>query len=261
MSRGMWGGLGELPTGPEGIFFDVKESFAGSSVDSSLSGSLIEQLGFKKQKDGKRVGEIAQETVLKEAVIAIPFMERKNKDQNEACLTTIDSRNFFKIDSKIMKKQLQEGADTTITRMVDKLQQYVIPPNYNFLRYKNIDPFVMYIFEFDTTFSQQDLAYIWQGVMPDASLSPVHEEVIIKHKTGENEFFHGKELPTDIRWMMFKVKQRAKKSYSDVINMTNKDEQEYGYNWPYDYCSLVELAKLDVDIKITPKKDTLDANI
>jgi hypothetical protein len=145
--------------------------------------------------------------------------------------------------------------------MVSKLHQYVIPPNYNFLRYDDVDPFVMYVFEFDTTFSQQDLAYIWQGVMPDASLSPEPDEITIKHKTGENEFFHGKEIPSDIRWMVFKIKKRARKSYSDVINMTNREENEYGYNWPYDYCSLVEVAKLDVNMKITPKEDPLETTL
>ena len=140
------------------------------------------------------------------------------------------------------------------------MQKYVIPPNYNFVKYDDVDPFVMYIFEFNTTFSKQDLSYMWQGVMPDASLDGNEEfdEISFTHKTGPNEFYHGKKIPSDIRWMIFKVKKKARKSYSDVVNLTNIDEQDYGFNWPYDYCSLVEMAKLDVNLKITPKKDVED---
>jgi len=261
MSRGMWGGLGEFSGDSEGIYLAIKDSFnSGSAVTAGpTTGSLASQLGFKKVR--KKLGEISEATVIKEAVIAIPFLERDKKSASEADLTTIDARNFFKIDSKIMNEQLTTGADTTITRMVQRLHNYVIPPNYNFIKYKDIDPFVMYVFEFDTTFNQQDLSYIWQGVMPDASLSAEHDEVTIRHNTGLEEFFHGKEVPSDIRWMLFKVKKRARKSYTDVVNMTSRQEMEYGYNWPYDYCSLVEVAKLDVSMKITPKKDVLDTEL
>ena len=144
-----------------------------------------------------------------------------------------------------------------MTQMMDK---YVIPPRFNFLKYEDITPFVMYFFEFSETFTKQDLAYMWQGVMPDASLdgNEKFDEIGFTHKTGPNEFYHGKKIPSDIRWAVFKVKKKARKSYSDVISLVNEDEQDYGYNWPYDYCSLVEMAKLDVSLKITPKKDVED---
>ena len=29
---------------------------------------------------------------------------------------------------------------------------------------------------------------------------------------------------------------------------------EYSYNWPYDYCSLVELAKIDAEVKFEKVK-------
>tara|TARA_Y100001970_G_C13891242_1_gene678850 strand:- start:249 stop:764 length:516 start_codon:yes stop_codon:yes gene_type:complete len=153
-----------------------------------------------------------------------------------------------------MDQQLSSSADTTITRMVQKMDKYVIPPNYNFVKYGDITPFVMYLFEFNTTFSQQDLSHMWQGVMPDASLDDNEKftEDSITHKTGRKEFYHGKDIPSDIRWLVFKVKKKARKSYSDVVNLTSRDEQDYGFNWPYDFCSLVEMAKLDVKLKITP---------
>ena len=72
---------------------------------------------------------------------------------------------------------------------------------------------------------------------------------------------HGKEVPSDIRWLVFKVKKKARKSYSNVIKLKSDDLDEYGYNWPYDYCSLVEMAKLEVDFKITPKEDVMESDM
>ena len=258
-SRGMWGGLGEIPSGSEGVFLRVQESFTGSFA--ATTGSLIDQLGF--DITSYRVGEIANKTVIKEAIVAIPFLERERKNNEEAELTNIDNRNFFKIDKDLINAQLREGKDTTLTRMHHKMKDYVIPPNYNFAKYGDIDPFVMYIFEFDMEFDKQDLAYMWQGVMPDPSLNgnEEFESVTIKHKTGKDEFYHGKQIPTDIRWLVFKVKQKAKKDYEKVVKLQAQDDEEYGYNWPYDYCSVVELAKVEASFKITPKKSLEELGI
>jgi len=100
-------------------------------------------------------------------------------------------------------------------------------------------------------------------VMPDPSLNgnEEFENVTIKHKTGKDEFYHGKQIPTDIRWLVFKVKQKAKKDYEKVVKLQVQDDEEYGYNWPYDYCSVVELAKVEASFKITPKKSLEELGI
>ena len=68
--------------------------------------------------------------------------------------------------------------------------------------------------------------------------------------------------------MVFKVKQKAEKDYNNVIDYANKrgknffdgifleelSNKEYGYNWPYDYFSLVEMAKIDVEVSMTPER-------
>jgi hypothetical protein len=62
--------------------------------------------------------------------------------------------------------------------------------------------------------------------------------------------------------MVFKVKQRSEGNYYDkiiaqvgessegVFNQESAEEKEYEtmFNWPYDYVSIVEMAKLDVQI-------------
>ena len=71
----------------------------------------------------------------------------------------------------------------------------------------------------------------------------------------------------DVRWMVFKVKQRAEKSYYNTTISSQDDaffktnlaapaqkqvilEPDYTYNWPYDFFSLVELAKIQSTIKL-----------
>jgi len=63
----------------------------------------------------------------------------------------------------------------------------------------------------------------------------------------------------EIKWMVFKLKQKAETDYFQKLSIDKlplghrarnreavHDILQYGYNWPYDYFSLVELVKLDV---------------
>jgi len=114
------------------------------------------------------------------------------------------------------------------------------------------------------------LADIWQGLMPRISRTAELDTQIISHKMDKWEFFGGKQLPKDpeVRWMVFKVKKQAAVNYfnmtpsvDDRLDQTfdsvsetwstndarfTPDKFPYAYNWPYDYCSLVELAQLEV---------------
>jgi len=94
------------------------------------------------------------------------------------------------------------------------------------------------------------------------------DEISIEHSLGINnfEFFEQYDkLPTDIRWMVYKVKRKAEYDYNNVIaksvdsavseggllpgaNNLSLNELAYSYNWPYDFFSLVELSKLDVEL-------------
>ena len=104
--------------------------------------------------------------------------------------------------------------------------------------------------------------------MPDisriAQLSdPDIDDNEFSHPTAPNEFFHGKKIPDDIRWMVFKVKRKANWNYFDITEDITDDPKfstqgvfsvydkptPYSYNWPYDYFSLVELATVETDIE------------
>ena len=181
---------------------------------------------------------------------------------------------------------------TSISDMIQKMQRYVLPPNFNFLK-KTRTPFVMYMFEFTHTLDKQDLCDIWNNLMPDIALKAEKQESVISHNIGPYEFF-GADIPNDggvtseldpasfklgnlspfnlnnnvelpnLRWMVFKVKKKAETKYSNITLTAEDDtsfkfdfggksgakEPDFSYNWPYDFFSLVELAKIDTTIEI-----------
>ena len=114
------------------------------------------------------------------------------------------------------------------------------------------------------TFSQQDLADIWQGIPPGSAVDECNlcgcinaefdlEEVVIEEKELVNKILT---KDTRLHWMIFKVKKRASKNFErrrrEQLGIANTQIKEipaiageYTYNWPYDYCSLVELVKID----------------
>jgi hypothetical protein len=158
-------------------------------------------------------------------------------------------------------------SESSVAQMIEKMGNYVIPPELDFNTYNSgndrIEPFAMYMFEFKHHLDQQDLADIWQGLMPKISTDAKLDSTAISHKRYPIiEFFGDRTIPEDIRWMVFKVKKKANKDYykltADVTDdekfskdffTTKNGEIPYSYNWPYDYFSLVELANLEVGTK------------
>ena len=77
-------------------------------------------------------------------------------------------------------------------------------------------------------------------------------------------------LPDNVQWMVFKVKQRAASNYWAMTADSKDDDRfkfnfeigsadaektsvpDYSYNWPYDFFSLIELAKIDAEINMVP---------
>ena len=126
-------------------------------------------------------------------------------------------------------------------------------------------------------------------------LQPKKQESVISHDIGPYEFFGSKpsalapginqsggsgllsqmspftltkEVP-NLRWMIFKVKKRAEVSYSNITLSAEDDTDfkftfdgksgaktpDYSYNWPYDFFSLVELAKIETSVEIKNREN------
>jgi len=161
--------------------------------------------------------------------------------------------------------QLDRDEDTsdkvsdTIRDMVNKMKKFVFPPNMDFVQnLGKVTPFAMYIFEFDYTFTQDDLAYMWQNISPpNRSAKFINKEVEISHKLLANELMgtFGQEsedpIKDGLQWMVFKVKQKANNNYFSKISKESGPKTEqfpFSYNWPYDFFSLVEFVNIDTKI-------------
>jgi len=291
--RGMWHQYGETPTDPSvGVFLQVDDIplnwMKGTlAVNKGLYQKKIKSLadlcGFS--KEAVKLGQVAEVREISECVVAVPFIEQGA------------TRKFFSIprvdiDSAIDGAR-REGINfaaggppktgDTVYEMVKKMQKYVFPPSMDFVRYEEIDPFAMYIFEFKHELSKEDLADLWQNLPPEIGKSIEEVESSISHellsaellgqgavvKNGElDENAEGKGMPSNIQWMVFKVKKRAKTNYFDKVVAktgetretsdvklegvsrapTGKIDNDITYNWPYDFFSLVELVKIDAEI-------------
>ena len=132
------------------------------------------------------------------------------------------------------------------------------------------------MFEFNHTFDKEDLSYMWQNLPPKASTKIEMAETTINHPLLVNELMgytgdeSGRALQKEVRWMIFKVKQRANWNYYDkVLDRVGGDKDfsfkfklggaeteisnvKYSYNWPYDFFSLVEFANIEADVNIGP---------
>jgi hypothetical protein len=243
--------------------------------------SLTDLFGFsraqKKDSAKVRLGEIADKREVYEAVVAIPYILEANEDYENA--KTDDDKNrkkFINIPRQRLSAALKEregsqdgdslqAAGESIRKMVQKMKRYVMPPQFDFINFDEIDPIVMYFFEFKYEFDKDDLSYIWQNLAPRDYKKITFQEASVAHDLMNNELLDESNLMDNpnLRWMVFKVKQKATKDYYDLIppqikaarptsNLdkpeTDKDDEYLQFNWPYDYLSFVELVKLEADV-------------
>jgi hypothetical protein len=285
-TRGIWKGYGVIPSGSEGLFLQLKESYPqvtndiGGSTTSEVTGSLIDVCGFRASKE--RVGKIRSTKQISEAIIAIPIDSKGSFFSIPKDMFEKQKLNHEKQDKAILKGDFGSEEDiiqTSITQMIEKMDKYVIPPQMDFLKNPNVDPFVMYIFEFTHNLTKQDLADIWQNLMPEISRTPEKQVSSIEHPMGVKYEFFGQyddgKLPSDIKWMVFKVKQKARNNFFNVtqqsevakgftftalnelqgVSSNPEAELPYSYNWPYDFFSLIELAQIDTSIKFSNNRE------
>ena len=265
--RGMWHQYGRIEEDQaKGVFLQIEDidpnwltNILGK--DTGNIRSLADQLDFSTKP--KRMGEVANEKVIREAIVAVPFIEEEG------------FRKYFHIPREDIANAIlaNNGAGDSVANMINKMRDYVFPPSMDFLTTESIEPFAMYIFEFSQTLSKQDLADIWQGLYPsitskfEAVRSEISHPLLAQELLGGGATVlqqpggkvldtsdKGTPLPSKIRWMVFKVKQRATTNYWRSVIGTEGDKlQEVPrntFNWPYDFFSLVELVKLDAEVAI-----------
>jgi hypothetical protein len=284
-TKGIWKGFGNPPRGNSGIYFGLRESFPekltaeGLPKVDSLTGSLINACGFENTE--KRIGEIASSRKIYEAIVAVPIDKQNNPISITKHIFNKQLENLQNGKPAVVAGDFGAQEDitsTSISDMITKMNKYYIPPQMDFVKNpEKVDPFVMYIFEFEHTLSRDDLSYIWQNLMPDISMTAEKQTSAIEHPVGSKFEFFGfanNQFTPETRWMIFKVKQRARNNYASLtktserssgfdkdteedlsakgIYISGDQELKYSYNWPYDFCSLVELAKVNVEATFSP---------
>ena len=257
------------------------------SVDNARSlpnkvKSLAKLCGFNKNNNTKRLGELKDKLTVKEAIVAVPYITKTINSKANSKLGTGGKKNkiketlkqFISIPKRRWSAALKESQGTSvqsdslgtsgesIRKLAQSLQNYVFPPQFDAINNPKIKPIAMYVFEFEYQFDKDDLSYMWQNIAPKDYKKLSFQTQTVTHNLGDNELINEKILSNEnLRWMVFKVKQRATSDYYDLlvdqageattqIKNTKKKKQKYeiGYNWPYDYLSFVELIKMDVDI-------------
>ncbi len=241
-AQGLWHQFGRAPSAAqEGVFVSIQDSESsfeqsvprGPVVSAGVK-SLARLVGFDTGKN-VRVGSIKKEFRWEEAVVAIPFETVVGKRKFVSLLNHTHSEAYRKI-SRAMSK-------------------YNFPPGLDFTKFSTVDPILMYIFEFSADMSQQDLANIWQNLLPEVGNKFSTSEVVVEEKEVLDLLLQGNR---DIEWMVFKVKKRVAIDFerqrrsletSNTASMPVYIQEKYSYNWPYDYCSLVELAQIEESVQ------------
>jgi len=302
--RGIWHQFGEIPSDPStGVFLEmgdiptnwlkyhydvVNENSVYNNNDASNSGSnayeyyqsLADLFGFdrsqKKDSAKVRLGEIADKREVYEAVVAIPYILEANEDYGNAKTNDDQNRKQFisipraRFDAALKDREGSADGDSletageSIRKMVQKMQRYVLPPQFDSINFSEIDPIVMYFFEFKYEFDKDDLSYIWQNLAPRDYKKITFQESSVAHDLMNTELLDEQNIidNPNLRWMVFKVKQKAEKDYYDLVlpqikaarpttlldkPETDKDDEYLQFNWPYDYLSFVELVKIEAD--------------
>tara|TARA_R110002110_G_scaffold93881_1_gene243885 strand:+ start:90 stop:4505 length:4416 start_codon:yes stop_codon:yes gene_type:complete len=234
---GLWHQLGQVPKKAEnGVFATIVSQESTSPLSGS---SLAKVVGFP-VGNPQRVGAVRNDVVFEEAVVAIPFYIMSNQ------------RKFIRLSSPEQKKS------ASYQKITAAMNKYNFPPGLDFTKFASISPVLMYIFEFKTILSQEDVADIWQNVLPDIGERFETSDIVVEEK----ELLPLLTEVDNLRWMVFKVKKRVATDFernrrSMVTPHTGalavSIHEKYSYNWPYDYCSLVELAQIEQNVQWTSR--------
>ena len=293
--RGMWHQFGLPPDSPsKGIFLNIGEipkewirfhpySRLTASIYNNFTASnsskittsyrpITDIIKFT-EGDSVRLGEIGSSQTIREAVVAIPYIEQAASDSESVSGELASTMKSFisiareKIDACLDSStgtadgDSLESAGESIRKMVQKMNKYILPPQFDFLNDASIDPIVMFMFEFEYKFDSHDLNYMWQNLAPRDYKKIITDTQSQADDISIIERMNMDDLMDDnLRWMVFKVKQRSQAEYSELVmsqagesskqltNQTPSPGYPLQFNWPYDFFSFVELIKFDAEV-------------
>ena len=283
---GVWAGIGQFEPGA----LEIK-----LSDPYERKNSLAYVCGFEPAT--QPIGKTSNSRKIKEAVVMIPFIDDPsfNADwvhTNDGFKvigipTYVEQRGKYELRQPIYEKRVLKRAgenanrfeyqteiihETSVTNMIDKMKEYIIPPRFDFVKNENIRPFAMYIVDFEHILNSQDLKAIWEGLQPEIAKRAVLDSSTIEHNIGPYEVLDDSVMGLDsdmfgkLKWLVFKAKKKAEKSYYKVMenqqfehqfrfNISNRiQEPDYGYNYPYDYFTMLEKVQVVAEVKVSPSE-------
>ena len=289
--NGMWHQFGSLPTDKKtGVFIEINDMpknwlrnhyhvrLTGSIYNNNVAdyngvlakegqvGSLRDLCGFKKSNTRSRIGELKDFATIKEAIVAVPYMITSTDEHIQDSNTFVNFEGKYLFRLPVDGATVSSGAAEAINKQIQAMNDYIVPPQFDFVNYPdNVAPVTMYFFEFSYTFDKDDLSYMWQNLMPRN-----HEKGLFDSATAEHTL--GAEFPLEaadilnnpnMRWMVFKVKQRSQADYYDYVStqagdrkLDRDDDSPLQFNWPYDYCSIIEFVGVDAGVLFNNKIQT-----
>ena len=152
---------------------------------SQLLGLKVVKGGQPIQEKSAKLGELNNRKEISEAIVMMPYLDTPNGPQYflapEAEVYSAVQKRFFHYQSDYRSAyRLLTGEGTLpepsqiVENMVEGMLRYVVPPEFNSIKYngsvysdfRKVKPYLMFFFPFTHNLDQQDLARIWQGVIP-----------------------------------------------------------------------------------------------
>ena len=267
INRGIW--HQHLTNTKSGLKLEVR---GPDIANNRTSGSLAQACGF--ETESKVISEMATSTQLREYLVAIPFVTNECEEET-----------FFHYPIGRFERaynSIETEQRSTLSDMLSLQRDMILPPKLNYMLKRDsadrrleqdeygpiLPPFAMYIFEVTENLSQEDLSKWWQGILPSAGTKVSMEKFNITHeiKEGEiispsvlnNDLFGGR-LPKEMRFKVFKAKYKRNLTYNEIKNKsiygTEPVNSIFGYNYPHDFYSLIEMAKVDLGLEYDGDKE------
>ena len=261
--RGMWHQFGVLEPDPaKGIFLEIgdvpdnwirhhyyflntgsvynnyqKTLRPDGSIMTRPIFSLVDLLGFGEQTaTSKKLGKLKENKKVKEAIVAIPYRVAE-EIEDPTSLSAFLSKEFISIPAPMYEAAIKENvsvegdtletAGASIRNLIQQMDEFLLPPQIDFINNPSAPPMVMYIFSFEYNLDKDDLSYIWQNTAPSEFKKLTKQNASIAHYLMDQELLNAALLSgvedsesnsvNPLRWMVFKVKQKAKVRYDNLV--------------------------------------------
>ena len=169
-NKGIFMEIGDIPKNWLKFHYDVRDNDSiYNKSDASTNGKnafrdikpLTDVISFSEENTSKRLGELKDSTTIREAIVAVPYIN--DVDCADGKDRSFVNKKFFTIDETLLA---DPKSSKSLTKLLANMSEYVLPPQFDFVNNKALDPMVMYFFEFEYRFDKDDLSYIWQNLAP-----------------------------------------------------------------------------------------------